>query len=446
MKKSPVNITSPIRLLIGLLGGWISLPTLQAAPPLPNIVMIISDDHAWTDYGFMGHPQIQTPRLDRLSEQSLTFPWGHVTSSLCCPSLASLITGLYPHQHKITSNDPPLPAGMKAAEFYRSPLFRQGRDRMNHHLGSVMTLPQWLAQRGYLSFQSGKWWQGDFRQGGFTHGMTQGGRHGDEGLKIGRAGLQPIYDFIDLAQREKKPFFLWYAPMMPHDPHTPPQRLLEKYAPKTNSLHVARYWAMIEWFDETCGQLLDFLDQRHMTTNTLVVYVADNGWIQDPNSPRYAPKSKQSPYEGGLRTPILLRWPGQIRPERSGHLAMSIDLAPVILKAAGIPVPESLPGINLLDPGVRNKRKAIYGECFTHNAIDLDRPAANLRWRWSIEESWKLIAPNPLLETNAAPELYDLDQDPHEITNLARQNPERMKRMLNQLDSWWDPSKQEKIK
>ncbi|MFZ4593315.1 MAG: sulfatase-like hydrolase/transferase, partial [Verrucomicrobiaceae bacterium] len=73
----------------------------------PNIVMIISDDQAWTDYGFMGHPHIATPNLDELSKESLTFTRGYVPSSLCCPSLATMITGLYPHQSKITSNDPP---------------------------------------------------------------------------------------------------------------------------------------------------------------------------------------------------------------------------------------------------------------------------------------------------------------------------------------------------
>jgi arylsulfatase A-like enzyme len=72
--------------------------------------MIISDDHAWTDYSFMGHPQIRTPNLDRLAAQSLTFRRGYVPSSLCSPSLASILTGLYPHQHRVTSNDPPLPA------------------------------------------------------------------------------------------------------------------------------------------------------------------------------------------------------------------------------------------------------------------------------------------------------------------------------------------------
>src|SRR5205823_13172592 len=102
-----------------------------------------------------------------------------------------------------------------------------------------------------------------------------------------------VFDFIDTAAGQGKPFFVWYAPMLPHSPHNPPARLLEKYKDKTPSLQDAKYWAMCEWFDETCGQLLDRLDARGIAENTLVIYLADNGWIQDPDADAYAPKSKQ---------------------------------------------------------------------------------------------------------------------------------------------------------
>src|SRR5262249_35572442 len=90
----------------------------------PNVVMIISDEHAWTAYSFMRHPWLRTPNIDRLAREGRTFRRGYVTSSLCCPSLASIITGLYPHQHKITSNDPPLPGGMNSQDFQRSAAFQ----------------------------------------------------------------------------------------------------------------------------------------------------------------------------------------------------------------------------------------------------------------------------------------------------------------------------------
>ena len=407
----------------------------------PNIVLIISDDQAWTDYSFMGHPQVRTPRLDRLAAESRTFRRGYVPSSLCCPSLASIITGLYPHQHLVTSNDPPLPPGVPRRGFQKTAAFRQGREVMTRHLRAVPTLPGMLADRGYLSLQTGKWWQGHYRHGGFTHGMTQGSRHGDRGLDIGRKTMQPIVDFIDEAQAKVKPFFIWYAPFMPHSPHTPPDRLFEKYKDVAPSPHVARYWAMIEWFDETVGQLLDHLDREEIADDTVVFYVADNGWIQNLDNPRYAPRSKQSQYDGGLRSPIMVRWPGHVQPAELDDLAVSIDIAPTVLGILGQSPSERMQGVDLLDDAALAKRKAIFGECFTHNAVDLDDPAANLRWRWIVEGGWKLIVPDPNNEPDGQIELYDLAADPHEEKNLAVRQPERVKRLRQQLDDWWTPSK-----
>jgi uncharacterized sulfatase len=409
----------------------------QAAQP--NIVMIISDDQLWSDYGFTGHAHIQTPNLDKLAKESLTFSRGYVPSSLCCPSLASIITGLYPHQHKVTSNDPPIPAGMKPREFQSSPLFDAGREVMSQHLESAGTLPKRLATRGYLSLQTGKWWQKHFSRGGFTHGMTVGGRHGDTGLDIGRKTMQPIYDFISDAQKESKPFFVWYAPMMPHDPHTPPQRILEKYKDKAPSIHVAKYWAMVDWFDETCGELVKHIDDKGLKENTIIVYVTDNGWITNPQTGRYAERSKQSPYEGGLRTPIMVRWPGTVKPKMSDALASSLDLAPTLLKAAGLQPSREMPGINLLDEKAVASRRVLYGECFTHNFVDLNLPSSSLKWRWIIEGHTKLILPNIANQPKDVEELYDLEADPKEEKNLAKQMPDRLLDLATKLDAWWTP-------
>jgi arylsulfatase A-like enzyme len=408
----------------------------------PNILLIVSDDHAWTDYGFMGHPHVRTPNIDRLAAQSLRFTRGYVPSSLCCPSLASILTGRYPHQHGITGNDPPMPAELIGGARYQSAAFREGRNRMNQRMAHIPTLPRQLATAGYRSFQSGKWWQGHFRNGGFTHGMTRGeevpnGRHGDEGLRIGRESLQPIHDFIDESSRAAQPWMVWYAPLMPHDPHTPPDRLLNPYRHLAPSLHVARYWAMIEWFDETVGELLQSLDRRGLTSNTVVAYVADNGWIQSPDNPRYAPKSKQSPYDGGLRTPILLRWPGQIRPRTVTTPVSSIDLFPTLLHHAGVEVPQESPGLDLTDSRAIRRRNSALGACFTHDIPDLDHPERGLRWRWIVQDDWKLIMPDPMREPGSMPELYHLGRDPMETRNLAETEPRRMRRLRSTLDAWW---------
>jgi uncharacterized sulfatase len=429
-----VRIASAALALLGS-GPW----SAAAAPTRPNIVFIVSDDHGWTDYGFMGHPHVATPHLDALAARSLLFPRGYVPSSLCCPSLASLITGRYPHQHRITSNDPPAPPGLSGAAFHRSAEFRAGREVMIRHLESVPTLPRLLSAAGYWSLQTGKWWQGHYRHGGFTHGMTEGGRHGDQGLAIGRQSMQPVFDFIDQARAAQKPFFVWYAPLLPHTPHNPPDRLLAKYQRRIASLPLARYWAMIEWFDETCGALLAHLDQSGLAQNTIVVYLADNGWIQPLDAPGPAPKSKQSPYDGGLRTPLMICWPGRVAPARSDALASSIDLAPTLLRAVGLPPPADLPGVDLLDTRAVAARPAIFGACFTHHAVDLNAPAANLRWRWTIAGHWKLLVPAPAQEPQAEVELYDLAADPHEERNLAAAQPGRAAELARRLDDWYRP-------
>ena len=422
-----------------LLTAILSLANHASAAKPPNIVLIISDDQSWTDYSFMGHEAIETPNIDRLAKQSRLFKRGYVPSSLCCPSLASMITGLYPHQTKITGNEPPMPPGGRNSEQYR----KQVQECVSF-IDDQPTLPRLLAKRGYVSHQSGKWWQGHYSRGGFTLGMThgdpkRGGRHGDVGLKIGREGMDEIFDFIEDAG--DKPFFVWYAPFLPHTPHNPPKRLLDKYAKKTESKFIARYWAMCEWFDETCGQLLDHLDEKKLADDTIVLYVTDNGWIQRADNGRYAPRSKRSQYDGGLRTPIMVRWPGKVKPEDRPELANSIDLAPTILKACGLASTKAMQGIDLLDDTALAKRKSTYGAIYLHNAVDIHKPSANLTYRWLINGDWKLILPQKENVTNKAKhkgtgeiELYNLAKDPHERSNLAKARQGRTKRLAKQLN------------
>ena len=402
----------------------------------PNVVLIISDDQAWTDYGFMGHAAIETPHIDRLAGESLLFDRGYVPSSICCPSLASIITGQYPHRHRITGNEPPRPPGTGHAD----PGYQASVREMVDLVDECELLPKLLAAKGYLSLQTGKWWLGDFRRGGFTHGMThgdpaRGGRHGDEGLAIGRRTMQPIVDFIEEAGDQ--PFFIWYAPFLPHTPHDARQSLVDKYAARTESDSIARYWANCEWFDESCGELFEVLDRTGHASDTIVIYVTDNGWIQRPDGRRYAPRSKRSPYDGGLRTPIMIRWPGRLKAERVEIPVSSVDLAPTILEACGIEPPSDMPGIDLLDRESILERPAIFGEVHLHNAIDLHEPAANLTHRWCVSEGWKLIVPNPAVVPGDRIELFHLAEDPGELRDLAGAHPERVARMQAMIDDWW---------
>ena len=437
---------------------------------LPNIVFFISDDQAWTDYGFMGHPQIETPNIDQLAARSAVFSRGYVPTALCRPSLATLMNGMYAHQHKISGNDParisdPIPPTGRNSQTENqnrgtaskdAATYQDLRQNLIDTFYQHPTLAQRLGERGYLSFQSGKWWEGDPRRAGFTHAMTRGfphpgGRHGDQGLKIGREGMEPVLEFIDHAVAEDKPFFVWYAPFLPHTPHNPPDRLFQKYKAKgITSDHVARYYAMVEWFDETCGELIDKLESAGLTENTLIVYVGDNGWIQQEQNPGYAPRSKQSANEGGTRQPTLFSWPGVIQPaDRGQQLCSSVDIVPTALAAAGLSIPETLPGYNLLPvlkSGQPTPRQEVFGETFAHDIANIDRPEDSLIYRWVIVGRWKLLltydgklgrhaSSHPRLEIR--PQLFDLVADPHEDHNLAAEHSEVVAELAERLQQWW---------
>jgi uncharacterized sulfatase len=391
----------------------------------PNIVVIISDDQGFEDYGFMGHPVIQTPRLDDLADQSLVFTRGYVATALCSPSLATMVTGLYPHQHRTTGNDPV--KGLKRKEWI-------------DYFRSLDQLPALLADAGYLSLHTGKYWHGHPSVSGFTDDMGETKRHGSEtSLGIGRETMQPIYDFIDKAQMQSRPFLVWYAPFLPHTPHNPPQRLLDKY---TEAGRNAAYYAMCDWFDETCGQLLDHLESEGLSENTLVFYICDNGW---PGS------AKLTPNEQGIRTPVMIRWPGKVRPRKDNkHLASNIDLAPTILAACGLEPSEEMPGINLLDSRAVSDRKIIFAENFLHDMVNMERPVESLRARSCITRDWKLTVwqdPQPDFklpgwQTPASEdkiELFYLKKDPYEKNNLAAQHPDKVADMMRQLNAWWNP-------
>ncbi len=428
---------------------FISIAITNAKQTRPNIVFILSDDQAWSDYGFMGHKDINTPNLDKLSEQGLTFKRGYVAAPICRPSLASIITGVSPTVHGITAND----SGEYKHRTKNDPPFREA---FHKHPNFVKL----LSDSGYLTLQTGKWWEGTYQEGGFTHGMThadpnRGGRHGDEGLKIGRTGMKPINDFIDLAIKEDKPFFVWYAPFLPHTPHNPPARLLNKYKAKDRPQDITKYYAMCEWFDETCGQLLNHIDQKKLTENTVVIYACDNGWAptstraNDPtqkNWKRYAQRSKSSPFENGIRSPIMIRWHKKISPLNSTDLAHTTDIFPTIATLANIDTPKHLQGINLLNKQTRKKRSTIFGVTHSSHNMTLGKPDQTLQYQWAIEANWKLIIRQNGTDNsrfralhhwdNEPFRLYNLITDPTETNNLASKHPEKVAQLKKKIDIW----------
>ena len=424
---------------------WGSIYSWGKPAKLPNIILILSDDQAWTDYGFMGHKDIDTPNLDRLASRSRVFRRGYVASPLCRPSLASMVTGLYPFDHGVTGNDVD---GRNNREKLDIPVQQQ----FHQHPSFIKD----LVKIGYLAHQSGKWWEGSHLDGGFTHGMKLKGRHGSgESLSIGRKGIESIKSFVDLSLKNEKPFFIWYAPLLPHTPHNPPERLLKKYRKPGRAMDVAKYYAMCDWFDQTCGELINFVDKKEIRDNTMILYICDNGWTaksenaKDPNQKTwnsFSIRSKGSPYENGIRTPIMVSWPGVIETGESDAFAHAIDLYPTIAAAAGVNPPSNLPGINLLDKNSVRKRDTVYGVTHAIHNMTLGNPDDTLQYLWCIENEWKLIARYHGTDTtkyinvhiwDTAPfRLYNLNKDPYEKNDLAASQPGIVERLKKKINDW----------
>lgn len=488
---------------------WLA-PPAAAAPP-PNVVMIISDDQAWYDYSFMRRPGVEpiintmagpstdattnmrirnvvrTPNIDQLADEGLAFTRGYNPTSLCRPSLASMITGLHPYQHKITGNNEP--SGQDAA--------------YDNLILNVPSLPRTLgSERGYTSFQTGKWWQGHYSTGGFTSGNTANStstayrppqwsgplpsyapaRHGDWGLIVGRVDyttdayaepppaplpplntLQPVTDFIDTQVAAGQPFFVWYAPMLPHTPHYPPASLVQYYTGLGIDTRTAQYYANVELWDATVGALMNYLKAKGIDDNTLVIYVVDNGWIQDPNGSvtgdtylgaannGATSKSKRSAYDGGLRTPILVRWPAglQARGLTPGLVTTpvsTVDIAATVLAAAGLPPPANSWGLDLLDDDALAARTEMYGDVYQHDvtAAAMTTPSAGLRYSWIIRDGWKFIRRHVDAGGDMLFRLQDYQADPagaavdpFEITNLIVSQPTLAQELRTLHQNWY---------
>lgn len=449
----------------------------------PNVIYLIPDDHTFRDFGFMGSADALTPHMDRLAERSARFTHGYVPSSLCSPSLAVMLTGLYPHQSGLHYNHPP--PGNSAFNRMNTPEeYEAARSPAFEIIRKVPTLPRVLGERGYLSFQTGKFWEGHFSNAGFSDGMTifkprpgqdfGGNRtlksgvlaahgNGDHGLQIGRETMQPIAEFMDSALAAKKPFFIWYAPYLPHLPHDSPQRYHDLHRQRGAEAHRIPYLAAISQLDDTVGELMTMLEKRGLMHSTMIILCSDNGWTpgtkpskKDPKEFEGTKESKYSPFEDGLRTPILISLPGKVKPATHEQPVSSVDLLPTVLEATGhaeaIP---NLPGRSLwkatTGEAVLDSRP-VFGEVYPGDAKSLGEPEKHIAYRWIRDGSFKLIVPHAQ-EGKAAwggylekPALFDLSVDPGEKQNLAATHPELAKSLRQKLNAWWNPAKSKSAK
>lgn len=491
--------------------GFLLIPQMLHATPnrnssdqdktLPNIVMIVADDHHWSDFGFMGNERVHTPHLDALAARSAKFPNGYVPSSVCRPSLASILTGLYPHQHGIYFNHgPPGNAGYNKMTSRKE--YELTRQNEFQWIKRLQTIPKTLAKnKGYRCLQTGKFWEGHFQNAGFTEGMTTfsppprdqtyGGirtlangelvahGNGDFGLSIGRKTMLPIKEFIAQCEREQTPWLVWYAPYLPHLPHDAPEPFQKLASNRQGVLPWEQpYFASISQFDASVGELQSIVKTHSKPNQTLFIFLTDNGWRPSSTKTKHSAnefsqtkRSKRSPFDDGLRTPLLICWDGQIRPQTRTGLVSSVDLLPTLFSAVGISKSEwqHLPGIDLFGLLRSDRRipkdRSVFGEIYPGDASSLGRPQNDIAYRWIRQGSLKLIVPHSQQRTSEqaasissldlqtdsvqawngyvnSETLFDLSIDPFEKLNLANSARFQIKRkqLRDLINQWWNPA------
>ena len=438
----------------------------------PNVVLIIADDLGWPYLGFLGDDNVITPNMDIIGNGGALFELGHSTSNHCRPTLQSLITGLYPVQYETQANAiaeaemgrTPLPDGVDT-DLEKSILKRQYETSA---IEQFATLPRILAEAGYVSHQSGKWWEQSYAHGGFTHGMTETWQWSDAaelgdrwfftfmgGRGNGRTTMAPVESFIEA--HADQPFFLWYGPALPHTPLNAPDRFYKYYEDRDDLSESAKlYYANIAWFDWGVGELLDKLREERVLDNTLIVYVNDNGWEQ-AGDVEYAdnhitfanggPRGKGSFFETGFRTPIIFYWQGQITAVRDTKtLASAIDIMPTILDYVGIEAPENLPGYSLkskISGGTLDEaRDHFVGRMTQHRAgtdfrgqpsdFTDDHMGSALGGYYRRDLDWHFVW-LPQTEETA---LYDLKNDPGQLIDASTDHPEKIAAFKADIEAW----------
>ncbi len=452
------------RLLVPLLALALQAP----AADRPNLVLIFADDLGWKDTGYNGSDFHETPRLDQLAREGMIFTSGYAAAGNCAPSRACLLSGTYTprhHVYAVGSTD----RGPKASQRLVPVPNRNGIARDN------VTLADALKTAGYATGHFGKWHLAGKdgalpTEQGFDVSFDSFGEGKEkEGAEQNKAGppedpkgvftlTRKACEFIE-ANRDG-PFFCYLAH---HAIHTPLQGQAEtraRFEKKTpGSQHKDPLYAACTYdLDTSVGQLLDKLRELGLEQNTLVVFTSDNGATQQsPQEPLRG--SKGGYYEGGIREPFLVRWPGVVQPGSTCDVpVINVDLYPTFLAAAGAPVPAGkvLDGESLL-PLLRGEgglqRQAIFWHFpgYLDNPVirgrELDvrtgfrsRPVSVIRkgdWKLHLYlEEWQLDGGRADLPGNGAVELYHLGRDLGERENLAAAEAAKRDELLDDLLAW----------
>ncbi|MEZ5386990.1 MAG: sulfatase [Prosthecobacter sp.] len=440
--------------------------TAAVAAPRPNIILIFADDLGWKDVGYQGSRLCETPVLDALAKEGMVFSNGYAAAGNCAPSRACLLSGNYTprhHVYAVGSTD----RGNKAQQRLIPVPNKGGLAQEN------ITMADALKAAGYKTGHVGKWHldgpggakpsaQGfDLTFDSFGEGAV---KEGSEGNKAGppedpKGVFTLTRKAIEFIEANKEgPFFCYLAHHAIHSPlQGRPETLAMLKAKKPDlSKGDLMYAACTYDFDASVGMLLEKLKELKLEENTLLVLTSDNGATQQsPQEPLRG--SKGGYYEGGIREPFIVRWPGVTKPGSTCDVpVINVDLFPTFLAAAGATTEKVLDGESLL-PLLKGEgelqRKAIFWHFpgYLDNPVirgrELDvktgfrsRPVSVIhKGEWKLHlfmEEWQLDGGREKLDTNHAVELYNLKDDIGERTDLATQNTAKRDELLDDLLAW----------
>jgi arylsulfatase A-like enzyme len=418
----------------------------------PNIILILTDDQGYGDIGYHGNQVIRTPNMDRLAAESTEFTHFY-TATVCAPARASLITGRYN---------------------YRTGVIHTSRGGAKMHADEI-TLPEMLAGADYRTGIFGKWHLGDnYPMRAMDQGFQESLVHTSGGLcqtpdlpndyfnpKLWHNGkpVQPegyctdiftdaLIRFIESSRGRS--FFAYFSTNAPHTPLIIGEEYSRPYEASGCDSGLAKIYGMLTNLDDNIGRVLNALDRLNLEKRTIVIFMSDNG----PDGIRYNSGlrgQKQSVYEGGIRVPFFIRWPGQIDAgRRIDRVAAHIDLFPTLLDICGIEIPQNLTidGVSLLPllGGSVNEWPDRFLFFQFHRGMT-PRQYQNCAVR---SQKYKLVSVHgmtqepksvlPLLEPRF--ELYDLENDPGEKENIAGVKMQIVEKMRRAYDAWFEDMRQ----
>ncbi|MEI6890797.1 MAG: sulfatase [Pontiella sp.] len=428
-----------------------------AAQPCPNIIVIMADDLGYKDLGCYGCEDIPTPHIDKLAEEGVRFTSGYVTWPMCGPSRAGFLTGRNQarfgyYKNQTTPLDP-----------------KQGLPKME-------TIASLLQQQGYVTGGVGKWHMGTsndqhpnsmgfddwfgFLSGGLMyfpldHPSYKGKYnplkrpakwrdihhtmpliHNDKAVEWDQYLTRELTDagIRFLEKNKQKPFFLFMSYNAPHlDLEAPPEIIAKFPADKMTKIPGVKpaarsiYGAMVYELDQGVGQLLERVNELGLADNTVVWFLSDNGGMRKTSDNRPLRASKGSSYEGGLRVPMIVKWPGKIpRGVVMDEMVTSLDIgATAIAMAGGDPKQSGLHGNDIRPYMTQQSKAAPHDVLYWHTARTAGMGGV-IR-----DGDFKLI-----INTKGKAELYNLKDDLSETTNLAASQPERVQTMLARWTAW----------